>query len=153
MKLFTFCLVIILSPFMASAGEWCEWSGSSGVNCQSDSLGYVNAPNGFNVKTESILNSHGIYRLTVTQPTLGVDQTKDAVVWGLVGNQMSKTWTVRDLTATEIDQRDATPMPLSEYYLWMVLEATGNITVQQIQNNLPQELIDAYLARDRLENP
>ena len=99
------------------------------------------------------LNPRGWYELTVTEPTVGEDQVKDAVVWGFETNQISKTWTVRDMTTTEIDARDADAMPLSEYYLWKTLIATGVITQQQAVNNLPAELIDAYQARDRLENP
>ncbi|MHA2069770.1 MAG: hypothetical protein ACXABY_35855 [Candidatus Thorarchaeota archaeon] len=99
---------------------------------------------------EANLNYHGFYKLIVTEPTVGADQTKDAVVWGFSNNEISKTWTVRDLTGIEIDQRIASPMEITDYYLWKALIKTGTITQQQASDNLPQQMIDAYLARKRL---
>jgi hypothetical protein len=57
------------------------------------------------------------------------------------------------MTTEEIDERDSGVMPLSEYYLWKTLIVTGVITQQQAVDNLPDELIKAYQARNRLENP
>jgi len=152
MKKLIIVLVITLFAVPSFADQWCEWSGTEGENCQSDGRGYIMI-DGFPTRTPAIANTKGWYKLIVTQPTIGADQTRDAEVWGFAANEISKTWTVRDLTAEEIDQRDASPMPLSEYYLWWTLIETGTITQQQAVNHLPQELIDAYQARDRLENP
>ena len=104
------------------------------------------------------LANNGFYILETTEPVLGENQVRDAEVWEFVshpvqGDKITRTWTVRDMTATEIDVRQAGPMPISEYYLWKALIVTGVITQQQAAANLPQELIDAYLARDRIENP
>ena len=153
MKKFILCLMILLVPTILFAGTWCQWDGSQGTNCQSTTRTYITINNVRVTVSAENLNPRGWYELTVTEPTVGEDQVKDAVVWGFETNQISKTWTVRDMTTTEIDARDADAMPLSEYYLWKTLIATGVITQQQAVNNLPAELIDAYQARDRLENP
>ena len=153
MKKFILCLMILLVPTILFAGTWCQWDGSAGTNCQSTSRTYIIINNvRVSVSAEN-LNPRGWYELTVTEPTVGEDQVKDAIVWGFATNQISKTWTVRDMTSEEIDTRDASPMPLSEYYLWKTLIATGVITQQQAVDRLPTELINAYQARDRLENP
>jgi hypothetical protein len=155
MKKILIPVFLLLFSAPAFGATWCEWSGTEGVNCQSDSRGYVRAtadnhPIG---ASEENLNYHGFYELIVTEPSLGPNQVKDAVVWGFAANQISKTWTVRDLTTTELDQREARAMPLSEYYLWRALIVKGVITQQEAVDALPSVLIDAYLARDRLENP
>jgi hypothetical protein len=153
MKILYIVLLAVFITIPAQADQWCMWDGSQGVECQSDSKGFIRIPNpnGFKVSTESIANNKGYYRVVITQPTLGVDQVRDAEVWGFDGTNITLTWSVRDLSAGEIDQRDAAPMPLSEYYLWKALLVKGVITSQEAQNALPQELIDAYNARDRLE--
>jgi hypothetical protein len=146
--------VLFMLSGIGYAETWCMWDGSKGTDCRDDSNGYIILTNGMPVSIdEENFNRHGYYRLIVTNPVLGADQVRDAEVWGFGGNEITKTWTVRDMTVTEIDIRDAGPMPLSEYYLWKVLHLKGVITTQEIQNNLPQELQDAYMARDRLENP
>lgn len=146
-----FLFVLFISP-MALADQWCEWSGTQGINCQSDDSGFI-LIDGRPTRTESIANAAGWYRVIVTEPSVGADETKDAIVWGFASNEITKTWTVRDLTPAEIDERDAGAMPLSEYWLWKTLLLTGVITQQQAIDNLPSELIDAYQARDRIENP
>ncbi len=151
-KVLTILVLLFIASF-AYADMWCQWSGTKGENCINDNNGVVRIVGKVPARTEAIINDHGYYRVTTTQPTIGEDQVRDDVVWGLAGNQMSRTWTVRDLTTDETDERDASPMPLSEYYLWRALIATGTITQQQAATYLPQELIDAYQARDRLENP
>jgi len=150
-KLFIYLVLLIFSPSVLLADSWCQWDGSQGINCQSDNKGYIRTP--FKVSTEAVANDRGWFRVEVTQPAIGANQVKNAVVWDKVDNIITKTWTVRDLTATEIDQNVAAPMPLSEYYLWKALLVKGVITQQEAANALPQNLIDAYMARDRLENP
>ena len=153
MKKIVLCLIFMLVPSLLVAGTWCQWDGSQGTNCQSTSRTYITINNvRVSVSAEN-LNPRGWYERTVTQPSIGEDQVKDAEVWGFADNEISLTWTVRDMTQAEIDTRDASPMTLSEYYLWKTLITTGVITQQQAVNNLPAELIDAYQARDRLENP
>ena len=145
-------LTLLSTPLYAKT--WCTWSGTEGENCQSDSKGYIRIPDGHPIAAnETNLNDHGFYEKTDTQPTIGADQTKDAEVWGMVGNQISLTWTVRDLTAIEIDNRVASPMSVSDYYVWWTLIETGTITIAQAQAHLPAELIQAYQARGRLLNP
>ncbi|MCP4262754.1 MAG: hypothetical protein GY774_35395 [Planctomycetes bacterium] len=150
-KIVMIIAMLLITPF-AYADQWCEWSGTAGINCINDRYGVISL-DGVPTRTEAFINSFGLFRLTITQPAIGADETTNAEIWDKVGNQLSLTWSVRAMTQEEIDQRDSSPMSLSEYYLWTTLEATGTITIQQIQDNLPQELIDAYLARDRLENP
>ena len=153
MKKFILCLLFTFISSPLFAATWCQWDGSAGTDCQSTTRTFIKI-NGVRVSVSAEnLNPRGWYELTVTEPSVGEDQVVDEVVWGFETNQISKTWTVRDMTTTEIDARDADAMPLSEYYLWKTLIATGVITQQQAVNNLPAELIDAYQARDRLENP
>ncbi len=153
MKKFILCLVFMVIPSLVFAGTWCQWSGTEGENCKSTTQTSIVINDVRVTISAENLNPRGWYELTITQPTIGENQTRDAEVWGFAENEISKTWTVRDLTAEEIDGRMASPMPLNAYYLWKALHATGTITIQQIQANLPQELVDAYQARDRLENP
>ena len=44
-------------------------------------------------------------------------------------------------------------MDIDIYRIWRTLIQVGVITQQQAVNNLPAEMIDAYQARDRIENP
>ena len=102
------------------------------------------------------LNPRGWYELTVTKPSIGEDQVRDAVVWGFETNQISKTWTARDMTAEEIDIRDAAVMPLIDYLQFNLMVAKGVATPAEIVAYLTAkypEVLAAYLARDRLENP
>jgi hypothetical protein len=156
-KLIVFAILLI-APF-AYADTWCMWSGTEGENCRSDNLGSIRMPSDLSDKTlannvisgtEGDYNAVGFYKLTTTQPEIGENQVRDAEVWDKVDNQITRTWTVRDLTAEEIDNRIASPMSVTNYYIWKALIATEVLTIQQAQNNLPQELIDAYQARKRL---
>jgi len=139
--------IILMTPF-AYADRWCQWSGTEGIECKNDRDGVLNMP--FPTRTESLINAKGYYRVTITQPTIGENQVRDAEVWGFADNQISLTWTVRDLTVTEIDQRIANPMSITNYYIWKTLIKTGLITQAQAAANLPAEMVDAYLARKRL---
>ena len=153
-KIFLCVTVLFMLSGISLADQWCEWNGTSGENCKNDSQGFIVLPNGLPVAVdEENFNRHGYYRTVTTYPALGENQVRDQEVWEFADNEISRTWTVRDMTAEEIDQNIASPMPLSEYYLWKALIVTGVITQQQAAANLPQELIDAYLARDRLINP
>ena len=145
--------MILFIPSLLFAGTWCQWDGSQGINCQSTNRTFIKINDVRVTVSAENLNPRGWYELIVTQPVVGADQVIDETVWEFAANQISKTWTVRDMTTAEIDARDAEAMPLSEYYLWKVLLTTGVITQQQAVNNLPAELINAYQARDRLENP
>ena len=151
-SLIVIALIVLFASF-ANADRWCEWSGTEGENCRNDRNGVLMSPTNFPTSTVSKINSWGVYHLTTTQPTIGADQVRDAEVWSKVDNEIYLTWTVRDMTATEIDQRIANPMSITDYYLWKVLLVTGTITQQHAADRLPQGLIDAYQARDRLENP
>ena len=139
---------------LAYADRWCQWSGTVGENCKNDRNGVLYMP--FPTRTESIINSYGFYRITTTQPTIGADQVRDAEVWDFADNQISLTWTVRDMTATEIDNRAASPMPVHAYYVWKAFMQAGIFTQAQLvayfQANQP-DMIEAYQARDRLLNP
>ena len=153
MKKIALILTMLFVASFAHAGMWCEWSGTKGENCVHDSNGVLMSPLNIPTRTESTINSWGLFRVKITQPVLDENQVKDAEVWNKVDNEILLTWTVRDMTPAELDAREAEAMPLSEYYLWKTLIVTGVITQQQAANNLPPELIDAYLARDRIENP
>lgn len=150
-KLFIFSLLLCLAS-TSFAGQWCEWDGLAGINCQSDSRGYI-LIDGFKVSTPAIANTKGFYRLVVTPASLGPDQVVGAEIWGFTANEITKTWAVRDMTAQEIDERNARAMNLDVYWLWKALLLKNVITAQEAAATLPQEMIDAYQARDRLETP
>jgi len=160
MKKLILCLLIVLIPGIVFAENWCMWSGTEAEYCQSDdSRGYIRMPseladktvaNNVVTGTEADYNTAGFYKLVVTQPTLGENQVRDEEVWGFADNEISKTWTVRDMTATEIDNRIASPMSVTDYYQWKCLLVTGVITQQQALDNLPPVMVDAYQARKRL---
>ena len=134
----------------AHADQWCEWSGTEGINCVGDRNGVLKSPDGVPTRTEVTINGWGLFRVTSTQPVIGTDQVRDAEVWDKVDNQISLTWTVRNMTATEVDNQIASPMSVTNYYIWKALLVTGVLTNQQAVDNLPSEMIDAYQARKRL---
>ena len=156
MKKIVLCLMLTLIPSLALAGTWCQWSGTEEENCQSTSRTFITINNVKVTVSAENLNPRGWYELTVTQPTLGENQVKDAVVRDFADNEISKTWTVRDMTVEEIDIRDAEAMSVSDYYQWQAIIQFTSVTQAQIvtylQTNAP-ELIEAYQARDRLESP
>jgi hypothetical protein len=137
---------------VASAGTWCQWDGSKGINCQSDSKGYIYI-DGFKVSTPERANNAGYYKVAVVEPVINFNQIVDQETWAFTGNTIIHEWTVRDRTAEEIDLLISKAMPKSEYYIWKALLVKGVVTQQEAATALPQELIDAYMARDRLENP
>ena len=156
MKKFILCLMISFIPSLLFAGTWCQWDGSQGTNCQSTTRTYITINNVRVSVSAANLNPRGWYELTVTDPTIGADQVRDAEVWDLVSNEMSKTWTVRDMTAVEIDTRDAAAMPLIDYLQFNLMVEKGVATPAEIVAYLTAkypEVLAAYLARDRLENP
>ena len=154
MKKLVIVLCVILMASMAYAGRWCEWSGTEGENCVNDRNGVLLSPTGVKTRTISKINSWGLYQVTTTQPQLGVNQVRDAEIWDKVGNQISLTWSVRDMTEEEIYERDAQPMSVEVYLLYKALVAGGVFTQQQVvtylTNNYP-EIVTAYLARKALE--
>ena len=150
MKKIVLITAILLIASFAHADRWCEWSGTVGENCVNDRSGVLLSPAGIPTRTVATINSWGLFKTTETQPIVGEDQRRDAEVWAFADNEITLTWTVRDMTATELDNRIASPMSVTNYYIWKALIATGTITIQQAQDNLPQELIDAYQARKRL---
>lgn len=156
MKKFVFCLVIMFVPSILFAGTWCQWDESAGINCKSTTkTSIVIDDHRVTVSAEN-LNPRGWFERTITQPTIGPDQIRDAEVWDKVDNQISLTWSVRDLTATELDNRAASPMSVNDYYVWKAFMQAGIFTQAQLvayfQANQP-EMIEAYQARDRLLNP
>ena len=156
MKSFIVIALIVLFASFANADRWCEWSGTEGENCRNDRNGVLKSPTNFPTSTVSKINSWGVYHLTTTQPEIGEDQVRDAEVWSKVDNEIYLTWTVRDMTATEIDNRAASPMPVHAYYVWKAFMQAGIFTQAQLvayfQANQP-DMIEAYQARDRLLNP
>ena len=150
MKKIVLITAILLIASFAHADRWCEWSGTVGENCVNDRNGVLLSPAGIPTRTVTTINSWGLYKTTDTQPTIGEDQVRDAEVWGFADNEISRTWTVRDYTAEEIDNRIASPMSVTDYYIWKALLTTGVLTQAQAVNNLPPEMIDAYQARARL---
>ena len=156
MRKFILCLLFTFISSSLFAGTWCQWDGSQGTNCQSTTRTYITINNVRVTVSAENLNPRGWYELTVTEPTVGEDQVKDAVVWGFETNQISKTWTVRDMTAAEIDIRDANVMPLIDYLQFNLMVEKGVATPAEIVAYLTAkypEVLAAYQARDRLENP
>lgn len=152
-------LIVLMFSVSAHAGTWCQWSGSeldgwSGTNCKSTSRTFI-LLNGVRVSVSAEnLNPRGWYGLTETHPALGENEIEDETIWGFADNEISRTWTVRDMTQEEIDTRDA--MALSDYYQWRIILEVVGVTPQQLQANMSaesyQELIKAYQARERLED-
>jgi len=152
---------IILSLFLslffitpAFAAQWCQWSGTEAENCISERDGILYPDNHFPVKiegNETKIYNYGYYPLVITQPTIGENQVKDAEIWGFADNEISKTWSVRDLTQTEIDERDAEAMDITMYYLIKGLISIDTFTLQEAAAFFPAESITAYQARTRLE--
>jgi len=142
-------LFIIFLTVPAFAGTWCQWDGSEGTNCRVVNKNIIKLPSGVYVAQKDF-NSYGYYELITVQPEIGENQIKDQETWEFVDNQIIKSWIVRDMTQTEIDDRIADPMNINDYYQWKALIKLGIITQQQAADNLPPELIDAYLARKRL---
>jgi len=151
MKILVFILLIMCAPFTVAAGTWCEWDGTKGINCErAIEPSVVIGDHRVTVSAEN-LNPRGWFELITIKPDVGSGQTRGAEVWELVDNQINKTWTVRDLTTNEIDNHAASAMEVGQYYLWKALLAKGVITQAEAVSALPQEVIDAYLARQRLE--
>lgn len=149
MRIF-FTILIFLFTTSAFATDWCQWVDNEGANCQSDSRGYI-VIDGIKTRTHSTRNAKGWYERIVTQPALGENQVKSLVQWSFANNEIGITWAVRDLTLIELDEAESHAMPLNTYYLWKTLIAKGTITIEEAVAALPQEIIDAYLARQRLE--
>jgi len=147
--LFAILFVLIASPAIS---RWCYWNGTSGESCQTDNKGYLKVDSVGISGGEINYNSHGFYELTITQPTLADDETKDAEVWSKDGNQLSLTWSVRDMTQDELDEIDADEGLISRemYYVLKWLIDEGVISAANI-SNAPAKLKAAYQARGRLE--
>jgi len=147
-------LVLLVFPVTVNAATWCNWTGSEGENCQSDSKGFIRTAEGLPVGVSTAgLNPRGWYELTDTQPTIGEDQVRDEVQWSIADNQISHTRTVRDLSAEEIDERTASAMSLSDWRQWSAIQLISGATNQQMRNYMGDELVEQWLARNRLENP
>ena len=147
--------------------RWCQWSGTEGVNSQSDSRGYITNTDGMRIAVdEENLNRHGWYRLTITQPTPNGEpfdsatHKKTDAVWGFANDQISLTWDTLALTAEEIQLReDQTAiqgkMSQTGYHILKmllipgVIGADGKIDLTKV----PQYMKDEYAIRGRLENP
>ena len=133
---------------------YAQWNGSRGVNQCSDAAGYIALPSGLNVSDpgdDSNYNSHGYYRVIVTQPTLSATETKDQEVWDFDGSTITLTWTVRNKTQDELDEETAHGvLDRQLYYVLKWLFNEGVITQTNV-NNAPQALRDAWAARTRLE--
>lgn len=141
--------MFLASPLFAAT--YCEWNGSTTSNCQSDNKGYVRRADGLPIGGgEANYNANGLFELVTTEPTLEANQVKDSEVLGLADNKITRTWTVRDLTTEEIDNRIASPLSVNDYYQWKAIQLAGGWTNQQMQNALPPDLVEAYLARKRL---
>ena len=152
-KIVMVILALLVASFSTSyaADRYCEWSGTEGINCVSpNSIGHYRIPGRVKTANPVRLNEYGYYIMTTTQPVIGENQRRDAEVWGFADNEITLTWTVREMTATEIDNRIASPMSVTNYYIWKALLVTGVLTQQQAVNNLPPEMIDTYQARARL---
>jgi len=152
MKKLILTIIIVFFTTSSFAGTWCYWDAalSKGASCQSDSKGFILIDN-FPVKTQSIAHSQGWYELTINSPTVGVNQVTNAEVWILFNNQITKTWTVRNLTTTELDERTAQAMDENLYWLIKGLLLKGTFTLSEAQNFFPASVIAAYQARARLE--
>jgi len=152
-KIIVLLILILATP--ALAGTWCQWDGSKGVNCRGVSGDRFRLPSGVWVAQKDF-NEYGYYERITTNPVLGENQVRDQEVWGFADNQISLTWTVRDLTAAEIDQRAAGAMDLATYLIFRLLvnkSVTTNTELRTYMETKYPELADAYEARDRLENP
>ena len=104
-KLIVLTLVLLASPALAE--QYCEWSGTEGVNCQNDNKGYVRTSAGLPVGGGvSNYNDNGLFLLSIVEPTLGVNEVRDQDQWSFDGSVITRTWSTRTLTAQEIQDRD-----------------------------------------------
>jgi len=157
-KLFVL-LAIVLIPSLAMAGiRFCQWNNDDKQPFACQTVVRVNGqhqitlPDGTVVTTVQAANDAGLYRLRFVAPTIGENQKRGDKTYSLMGNEITMTYEVIDLTQEEIDAITAQVMDMNIYYLWKLLMETGVITVQQALDNVPQEVIDAYQARKRLES-
>ena len=151
MKRFFMLVVMVSFASPAFAGTWCEWTGTTTVNCQSDSKGYVRRSDGLPIGGGGEnYNANGLYELITTEPQIGANQVKDAEVLEFVDNTITRTWTVRDLTAAEIDNRVASPLSVNDYWQWRAIQLAGGWTDAQMLTRLPADIVEAFKARKRL---
>lgn len=158
MRILLTTIVVVFMTSTSFASQWCEWSGSEGINCQSDSKGYI-LINSIKTRTPALANSKGWFKVTETPVTPGADQVIDAEVWSFASPDIGKTWSVRDMTTQEIQDRDdqiavQDVLTRNEYYILKMLMLPGiiNLTTGAIDVSVvPQYMIDAYQARGRLE--
>jgi hypothetical protein len=156
-KVLSIAVCLLLFASIATAGTWCQWNGSEGENCKTTDLVYIRIGDHPVTVAKENLNPFGWYELTITEPTVGADQIKNEMVWSFENNEIGLTWTVRDLTAQEIQDRDdlitAEEGLISRelYYVlrWLINE---NVITSTNVANAPAALRDAYQARGRLEN-
>lgn len=154
-SLLLFCFIV-----PASADTWCKWdkANSTTTECRSDSKGYIVA-DGFKTRTPALANARGYFKVVGEAPDVKVTQVAEFTGYTKDGNLITRTYSVRDLTAAEIQAQEAAAMPLGEYYLWkffrrIVTQELGRKDAQfntAVQADLPQKLIDAYLARKAIE--
>lgn len=153
-------LAFLLTVSNSFAADWntvqecCKWSGTEGIDCLPvkragiNNRPYITLPDGNNISTLAILYAEGYYPVTVTEPdmstfTYPVKYEED---WEKVGNDLTKTWKVREKNDTEI----AEFMPYDAYLIWKILITETDLTANQVTPYLTQEKIDGYLARQRL---
>ena len=142
--------------------KWAMWDDIElkGIHIQSDNKGYLEKPNGLKISGgEANYNSHGFYRLEITQPIYDeATQVIDQPIWAYVvgdpdPDYITLTWSVRDKTQDELDEDTAAGVMSRELYYFAKWLIDEGIISQTNINNAPQKLRDAYQARSRIETP
>jgi hypothetical protein len=131
---------------------WAKWNGTSGEQLQSDDKGYLNVEGSIRISGGEVnYNSHGFYQAQSIQPTLGADQIKGVVEWSFEDGVITREWAVRDLTPTEILERDAAPMSMTNYNQWRAIQILGGWSDITMANNMTDEEVASFVARRALE--
>ncbi len=155
MKKLILCLMILLFayPLYAAPRRWCQWDGTKPFGCQTEKDETILDTDGTKLTSFAEANAAGWYREIISKPVLTAYQKRGALISDKVGNEITTTWEVIDLTQAEIDELNKIAMDKDTFELINGMIALGVFTKVQAANWFSPDIKAAYLARDRLENP
>jgi hypothetical protein len=140
--------IFVLLATVASAEQYCTWTGTEVGNCVSVNSGVVRLPSGLNVSGgEGNFNSHGYYKLVQTIPSFdpAVEKLSGAIE-SKAGNEITRDYNVLSKNTTEQNEYKATALSYEMYIVlkWMVAQGVIDPATA------PTGLKAAYLARQAL---